>query len=201
MIGPLALALPVGASALAPAAPVTLAGIGLVFLKAGALMFGSGYVLFAFLRADLVERLGWLTDQQLLDAISAGQVTPGPLVSSATFVGYVLAGIPGALVATAAIFAPAFLFAALLGPLVERLRRHDALSAGLDGLVGVSLGLMAGVAVVLGASAVRDPNGALDAGWILVMVSAFLLALSGRVGPVIVVAGGAAVGLLRAALA
>ena len=103
--------------------------LGAVFLKAGAFLFGSGYVLLAFLRGDLVERLGWLTDAQLLDAVAIGQVTPGPLFTTATFIGYVLAGIPGAVVATAAIFLPAFVIVALVGPIVDRVRERPLTAA------------------------------------------------------------------------
>ena len=108
-------------------------------------MFGSGYVLLAFLRADLVERLGWLTEEQLLDAVAAGQLTPGPVFSTATFIGYILAGPSGAAVATAGIFLPAFVFVALSGPLLPRLRRSPAARAFLDGVVVASLALMAAV--------------------------------------------------------
>src|SRR6185369_15866733 len=111
------------AAAAAGATAVTLPGLFWVFLKIGSVLFGSGYVLLAFLRADLVERLGWLTEAQLLDAIAVGQVTPGPLFTAATFVGWVLAGPAGAAVATAGIFLPAFVFVALSGPLVPRIRR------------------------------------------------------------------------------
>ena len=133
---------------------VTLAG---VFLKAGALLYGSGYVLLAFLRGDLVERLGWLTDAQLLDAVAIGQITPGPLFTTATFIGYVLAGVPGAVVATVAIFLPAFVFVALIGPISERLRARPLTAALLDGVNAASIGLMAAVSLQLGAAAIIDP--------------------------------------------
>lgn len=140
----------------AQTAPVTLGRLFLVFLKVGALLYGSGYVLLAFLRNDLVVNLGWLTDQQLLDAIAIGQFTPGPVFTTATFVGYVVAGFPGALVATLGIFLPSFLFVALLGPLVPRLRDSALLAALLDGVNAAALGLMAAVTWQLGQAAVVD---------------------------------------------
>jgi chromate transporter len=186
----------------AAAVPVTLGGIAAVFLKIGALLFGSGYVLLAFLRADLVERLGWLTDRQLLDAVSAGQVTPGPLFTTATFVGYLLAGPAGALVATVAIFTPAFVFASLLGPLVGWLRRHALASRALDGLNAASLGLMGGVAVLLGRAALTGPTGeAIDPWWAVTAGLATVLAVRGLAGPTLLVAAGAGLGLLRSVLA
>ncbi|HYG68935.1 MAG TPA: chromate efflux transporter, partial [Anaeromyxobacteraceae bacterium] len=109
---------PALAAGAAAAAPATAFGLFLAFVKIGSVLYGSGYVLLAFLRADLVERLGWLSEAQLLDAVAVGQVTPGPVFTTATFVGYVLAGTPGALAATAGIFLPAFVFVALSGPLV-----------------------------------------------------------------------------------
>ena len=124
---------------------VNLLTLAAVFLKAGALLYGSGYVLLAFLRGDLVERLGWLTDAQLLDAVAIGQVTPGPLFTTATFVGYVLAGVPGAVVATVAIFLPAFVIVALIGPLADRIRDRPLTAALLDGVNAAALGLMAAV--------------------------------------------------------
>jgi len=114
----------------------------LVFLKVGALLFGSGYVLLAFLRTDLVERLHWLTEAQLLEAVAVGQVTPGPVFTTATFVGYLLGGVPAALTATAGIFLPAFVYVAASGPLVPRLRRSPQAGAVLDGVIAASLGLM-----------------------------------------------------------
>ena len=136
---------------------VPLSSLFLVFAKAGSVLFGSGYVLLAFLRADLVERLGWLTELQLLDAVAIGQVTPGPVFTTATFIGYVLAGPVGAVVATVGIFLPAFVFVALSGPLVARLRQSPLAAAILDGVNVASLALMAVVSWQLGAAALVDP--------------------------------------------
>lgn len=141
---------------LSQAASVTLGQLFLVFLKVGALLYGSGYVLLAFLRNDLVLRLGWLTDQQLLDAVAIGQFTPGPVFTTATFVGYVLAGIPGAVVATVGIFLPAFCFVAVLRRIVPAMRRSPWTAALLDGVNVAALGLMAGVTWQLGVAAVTD---------------------------------------------
>jgi chromate transporter len=111
----------------------------LFFMKVGSVLFGSGYVLLAFLRADLVERWHWLTAGQLLDAVAVGQITPGPVFTTATFIGYVLAGIPGASVATIGIFLPAFVFVALSGSLVPRIRKSNLAAAALDGVnAGIS---------------------------------------------------------------
>jgi chromate transporter len=170
---------------------LTLAG---VFLKAGALLYGSGYVLLAFLRGDLVDRLGWLTDAQLLDAVAVGQVTPGPLFTTATFIGYVLAGVPGAVVATAAIFLPAFAFVALIGPWVDRVRERPLTSALLDGVNAAAIGLMAAVSVQLGTSAIRDPVTA------AIGLAAGVAVLSGRVPSLVLVGAGAVVGLAAGAM-
>ncbi len=128
----------------------------LFFLKVGSVLFGSGYVLIAFLRADLVERWRWLTESQLLDAITAGQLTPGPVFTTATFIGYVLAGTPGAIVATVGIFLPAFFFVAVSGPLTTRIRRSATAGAVLDGINAASLSLMAVVTWDLGRPALVD---------------------------------------------
>ncbi|HEY7515849.1 MAG TPA: chromate efflux transporter [Vicinamibacteria bacterium] len=138
------------------AASFSLGALFLASLKIGAVLYGSGYVLLAFLRADFVERLGWLTEAQLLDAVAVGQVTPGPVLTTATFVGYLLAGPAGAAVATVAIFLPAFLFVALSGPLVPRLRRSPIAGAFLDGVNVASLALMAVVTWHLGRAALVD---------------------------------------------
>ncbi|HZG65864.1 MAG TPA: chromate efflux transporter, partial [Herpetosiphonaceae bacterium] len=140
----------------APVAPVSLLGLFLLFLKIGSILYGSGYVLLAFLRADLVERLGWLTDQQLIDAIAIGQFTPGPVFTTATFVGFVVAGWPGAILATLGIFLPSFIFVALSNPLIPRLRRSPWFGALLDGVNVASLGLMAGVTLHLGQVSLVD---------------------------------------------
>ena len=145
-----------GAAATAAAVPVTLTRLTLFFLKVGSILFGSGYVLIAFLRADLTERWAWLTEQQLIDAVSAGQVTPGPVFTTATFIGYLLQGWAGAVLATAAIFAPGFLFVAATQPLIARLRASRTASGLLDGVVVASLGLMAAVTWQLGPSAIVD---------------------------------------------
>jgi chromate transporter len=151
----LAPAIPVAAGA-AGASAVTLPGLFGVFFKIGSVLFGSGYVLLAFLRADLVHRLGWLTEAQLIDAVAVGQVTPGPVFTTATFIGYVLAGPSGALVATAGIFLPAFIFVALSGPLVPRLRASRLAGAFLDGVNVASLALMTVVTIQLGRAALID---------------------------------------------
>ena len=139
-----------GAQAAQPgAAAASLSGLSLFFLKVGSVLFGSGYVLVAFLRADLVERWRWLTDQQLMDAIAAGQMTPGPVFTTATFIGYVIHGTTGAVLATIAIFLPAFVFVALTQPLIPRLRASAAATAFLSGVIAASIGLIAAVAVLL----------------------------------------------------
>lgn len=140
-------------------APKVAFGLGPLFLffaKVGAVLFGSGYVLLAFLRADLVERWGWMSEAELMDAIAIGQVTPGPVFTTATFIGYLLGGLGGATVATLGIFLPAFVFVAVSGPLVPRLRRSATAGAFLDGVVAASLALMAVVTARLARSAVAD---------------------------------------------
>lgn len=136
--------------------PVTLTRLTLFFLKVGSILFGSGYVLLAFLRADLTEQWEWLTDQQLIDAVTVGQVTPGPVFTTATFIGYLLAGWSGAVLATLAIFAPGFVFVALTQPIIPRLRASRLASGLLDGIVVASLSLMIAVTWHLGRSAIVD---------------------------------------------
>lgn len=160
-----------------------------VFLKIGAVLYGSGYVLLAFLRSDLVVRMDVLTNQQLLDAVAIGQFTPGPLFTTATFIGYVLAGLPGAIVATIGIFLPAFCFVAAIGPFVERLRTRTWTAALLDGVNAAALGLMAGVMVELAGDALVDP---LTVG--LLLVTALLLWRT-TINSAWLVAGGAAIGV------
>ena len=161
-----------------------------IFLKIGSVLFGSGYVLLAFLRADFVHRLGWLTEQQLLDAVAVGQVTPGPVFTTATFIGYLLAGVPGAIASTVGIFLPAFVFVAISGPLIPRIRQSRTAGAALDGVNVASLALMATVTWQLGRAAILDwPSAA------LAIVSAILL-FTTRVNIVWLILGGAIVGTL-----
>lgn len=127
----------------------------LTFLKIGAVLYSSGYVLVAFLRTDFVERYGWLTEQQLLDAVAVGQVTPGPVFTTATFIGYVVGGTTGAVLATIAIFLPAFVFVAIIHPYVDFIRKHPVLSVALDGVNAAAIGLMAGVAIELSRDAIK----------------------------------------------
>lgn len=168
---------------------ITTSGIFLFFLKVGSVLYGSGYVLLAFLRAELVERRAWLTDGQLLDAIAIGQVTPGPLFSTATFVGYLLDGGAGATAATVGIFAPAFLFVAVSGPLVRLLRGSPAARAVLDAVTAASLGLMAAVWLQLVPAALTDVTTG------LIGVAA-AIAIARRVNPAWCLVGGAAIGLV-----
>lgn len=146
----------VAASVAAVAWPVGLARLFLSFLKIGAVVFGSGYVLLAFLQSEFVERLHWLTDQQLLDSVAVGQFTPGPLSATATFIGYIVAGWKGAVVATVGIFLPGFILVALSGPVIPRLRRSPLFAAALDGVVAGSLALMAVVTWQLGKASLVD---------------------------------------------
>ena len=168
--------------------PVSLDRLFLIFLKVGALLYGSGYVLLAFLRNDLVVNYGWLTDQQLLDAVAIGQFTPGPVFTTATFIGYVLAGIPGAIVATLGIFLPSFFFVALLTRIVPYIRKSPWTAAFLDGVNVAALGLMAGVTWQLGHAALIDIPTillALAAGVLLFrfkLNSAWLVLVGGSVG-------------------
>ncbi len=140
----------------ASAAPVNLWVLFLTFLKYGAVVYGSGYVLLAFLRTDLVQNLHWLTDHQLLDAISVGQFTPGPVFTTATFIGYVIGSWPGALLATVGIFLPSFVLIALVHPLAERLRRSTLTAPLLKGINIAAIALMGGVLVQLAQHAFTD---------------------------------------------
>jgi len=185
---PAAPGLAAGAAGLASAKLVTLA---LTFLKIGSVVYGSGYVLLAFLRQDFVERLRWLTDRQLIDAVIVGQVTPGPVFTTATFIGYLVGGVPGALLATAAIFLPSFVFVAIVYPLVPRLRRSAPTSAFLDGANVAALGLMAGVTWQLARAAIVDPT------TVVLAVCAFAALLRFRLNSAWLVAGGAAVGIVH----
>jgi chromate transporter len=170
-------------------ASFSLTALFLVFLKIGAILFGGGYVLVALIRSNLVAGLGWISERQLLDAIAMGQVTPGPLSTTATFIGYLLAGVPGAVIATVAIFLPAFFLVAISGPLVPRLRQSPLAGAVLDGVNVAALALIAVVSWQLFRAAVVDWTTLVLAG-----VSFFLL-FRYRVNSVWLMLGGAAVGV------
>jgi chromate transporter len=175
-----------------PAAPAVAFSLPILFLtclKIGAILYGSGYVLLAFLRADFVVRLGWLTDPQLLDAIAVGQVTPGPLFTTATFIGYLLGGVPGAILGTLGLFLPSLLFVALSHPLIPRMRESPWLGSLLDGVIAASLGLMAAVTLQIARASLVDLPTIL-----LALLSTLALA-RWRVNSAWLVVGGALVGL------
>lgn len=174
--------------------PFSLPLMFLTFLKIGAILYGSGYVLLAFLHSDFVLRHAWLTNQQLLDAIAIGQVTPGPVFTTATFIGYLLAGIPGALLATFGIFLPAFIFVAISNPLIPKIRNSVWLRGLLDGVNASSLGLMAAVTWRLGRASMIDPV------TILITVVSMVLLLRFKVNSTWLIIGGALVGFLAATL-
>jgi chromate transporter len=165
-----------------------------VFAKIGSVLFGSGYVLLAFLRSDLVERRHWMTEGQLVDAIAVGQLTPGPVFTTATFVGYVINGFSGAAAATLGIFAPAFIFVAASGPLLPKLRASRRAGAFLDGVNVASLGLMAVVTVQLGRAALADVV------TILIAVSAAVLLSKWKVNSAWLIVGGAIAGIMTSGL-
>jgi chromate transporter len=171
-------------------APFGLLLLFLVFLKVGALLFGSGYVLLAFLRADLVQHYGWLSEGRLIDAIAIGQVTPGPVFTTATFIGYVLAGVPGAVVATVGIFLPSFFYVGLSAPLLPRVRRSPVAGAFFDGVNVGAIALMLFITWQLGRAAIVDIPTAIIAAF-----SATLL-LATRLNPTYLIAGGAIIGFV-----
>lgn len=179
-----------GAAGGAVAAPFGLWPMFLFFAKTGSVLFGSGYVLLAFLRADLVDRWHWLTEGQLLDAIAIGQITPGPVFTTATFIGYLLAGATGAALGTLGIFLPAFFFVAVSGPLVPRLRRSPTAGAFLDGVNAASLALMAVVALHLGRAAF------VDAPTLVIGAAGAFLLLRYRVNSTWLIIGSAVIGML-----
>jgi chromate transporter len=174
----------------AGAVPFSMAMLFLTFFKIGAILYGSGYVLIAFLQADFVDRLGWITQQQLLDGIAIGQVTPGPLFTTATFIGYLLGGAPGGVVATLGIFLPSYIFVALSSPWIPKMRASPWLAPLLDGVIVASLGLMAAVSIQLGREALVDPLTVALFGLALVLLLKF------KVNSTWLIAGGALVGLV-----
>ena len=168
--------------------------IGLFFLKVGAVLYGGGYVLLAFLEQGLVRQTAWLTRQQLLDAVAIGQFTPGPVLSTATFIGYILGGAPGAAVATVAIFLPSFFYVALLAPVLFRLRQSPWMAAFLDAVNVCAVSLMAGVTFRLASDALR--------GWPsrVIALAALAALLRWKINPAWVVLAGGLAGLLLAAI-
>jgi len=163
-----------------------------VFLKAGALMYGSGYVLLAFIQDDLVKKLGWLTQGQLVDAIAVGQITPGPLATTATFVGFITNGLPGAVLATFAMFLPGFIFVALTHPFLYQLRTSEIGGGFLDGVIYASLGLWAGVTWEIMSAALVDPI------TVAITVLSFFLLFVYDLNTTWIIFGGAVIGLIKA---
>jgi chromate transporter len=166
-----------------------LAQLFLTFLKIGSVLYGSGYVLLAFLEGDLVDRLGWVTQEQLVDAVSIGQVTPGPVFTTATFLGYLVAGLPGAFVATVGIFLPSFVFVGLLTRITNRLRSSAWTAAVLDGVNAASIALMAGVSWQLARASITD------AAAVGIFVVTLVLLWRTRLNNAWYVAGGAVAGI------
>ena len=164
------------------------------FLKIGAVLYGSGYVLFAFLYAEFVEKLGWLTQQQLIDAIAIGQVTPGPVFTSATFIGYILGGLSGAVIATVGIFLPSFIFVAMSNPLIPKIRNSLWAGSFLDGVNVASLGLMAGVTWLLGRGSFPDLITA------AIGVISLVLLLKFKINSTWLILGGLLIGLAASSL-
>jgi len=175
--------------ALSQAGAITLPRLFLTFLKIGAVVYGSGYVLLAFLQADFVNHLHWLSSQQLIDAVAVGQFTPGPVFTTATFLGYLFAGVPGALLATLAIFLPSFVLVPIVFPLVGWLRRSPWFSAFLNGANASALGLMAGVSLVLARAALIDPV------TIVLAVAAIAILINYKPNSAWLVLGGGIVGI------
>lgn len=162
--------------------------LGLFFLKVGAVLYGSGYVLFAFLEGGLVHDLGLLTSVQLMDAVAVGQFTPGPVLSTATFIGYLIAGPAGAVVATVGIFLPSFVFVAAVNPVISKLRSSRLMAAFLDAVNVSAVGLMGAMLVRLAESALVDQFSWWMAG------AALLIMLSQRISPGWLIIAGAITG-------
>jgi chromate transporter len=184
----------VGLSFLAASTPFNLTLLFLNFLKIGATLYGSGYVLLAFLRADFVLNLGWLTNKQLIDAIAIGQITPGPVFTTATFIGYLLGGIPGAILATIGIFLPSFIYVAISSLFIKRIRNSIWASSFLDGVNAASLGLMLAVSLQLASTALIDP---ITIGIALICL---IILIRFRTNSTWLIAGGALIGLFHTIL-
>lgn len=180
---------PLAFAAMSVSPAAGLASIALVFLKLGIVVFGSGYVLLAFLQTDLVDKLHWLTSQQLLDAVTAGQITPGPVFATATFLGYLLHGYSGALVATVAIFLPSFVLAGVVGALAGKMRTSPIAAAFLDGVNAAAIALMVMITLTLARSTLIDTFT-----WVIALLSAILL-LRFKVNATWLLLGGAILGV------
>lgn len=174
--------------------PYSLSDLFLTFLKIGSVLYGSGYVLLAFLHTDFVVRFGWLTDQQLIDAVAIGQVTPGPVFTTATFIGYLLGGTVGAIAATVAIFLPSFVFVAISNPFIPRMRNSPWFGGLLDGLNVASLALMAAVTWQLGVASLIDPL------TLLIAFASCVLLMRYKLNSSWLMLGGAMLGVLRGLL-
>lgn len=183
--------LPVSYFALTQTASITSTKLFMVFLKIGAVLFGSGYVLVAYLDGELVEKLGWLTKSELLDAIAIGQFTPGPVLSTATFIGYQINGIGGALAATAGIFLPSFLFVLILNPIVPKLRRSPLAAGFLDAVNIAAVGIMIAVTFGLGMDILIDWRG-----WLIAILSILITFLIKKISAIYIVIAGALLGYL-----
>ena len=168
----------------------SLAGLGLFFLKIGSILYGSGYVLVAFLQSGLVDTRHWLTQSQLFDAIAVGQFTPGPVLSTATFIGYLILGLPGASVATVGIFLPSFVLVLVSNPFIPRLRKSPLASGFLDGVNSASLGLMLAVTIKLALTALTGVGP-----WLIVLIASVLV-LRWNINAAWIVIGSAILGWL-----
>ncbi len=184
--------LPLGTISAAPQAVTAFSfpTLFFTFLKIGSVLYGSGYVLLAFLHGDLVEKFGWMTDRQLVDAVAIGQVTPGPVFTTATFIGYVVGGWTGALLATIGIFLPSFIFVALSSPVIPRMRKSIWFGSLLDGVNAASLSLMAAVTWTLSKNSLTDPL------TIIVAIISLVLLIRYKINTTWLILGGAAIGLL-----
>ena len=178
------------ATVLTATMPFSLTGLFLIFMKFGAVVFGSGYVLLAFLQADLVGRLHWLTQSQLLDAVAIGQVTPGPVFTTATFIGYLLGGVRGAVIATVGIFLPGFIFVAASRPLLPRIRRSKIAGAFLDGVNAGAVALMLAVTYQLGRAAL------IDVPTVAITILSAVGLIGFRINTIWLIVGGAVVGVI-----
>lgn len=170
--------------------PLSLSGLFLTFLKIGSVLYGSGYVLLAFLESEFVDKLQLITSTQLIDAVAIGQLTPGPVFTTSTFIGYLILGFPGAMVSTMGIFLPSFLLVWLMRPLIPRLRSSPYVSSALDGVNAASLGLMAAVTVKLGMASLGSPV------YSLIFLGALVLLLKVKINSAFLILGGGLLGLL-----